>query len=116
MKKVQLVTEAPRRRRFSPDFKAEVVSEIAAGGLTTAEVCRKYELSQSLVYLWRKNFSMESPFTKIVAADPASPPSGPATISVPIRITSPHGVVLEVGSAISLEHIVYLIQRIGAVR
>ena len=113
MKKVQNVTESPHRRRFTEEFKAEVLSEIAAGSSTIAEIARKYELAQSLLHQWRKQTCKESPFAKIVAAPPSKPTPSSPLLNLPIRITSPHGVILEAGSPIALDHVVYLVQRIG---
>ena len=43
----------PRSRRFTRDFKLQVLREIEAG-IKAAEVCRKYELHPRLISKWRK--------------------------------------------------------------
>lgn len=48
----------PKSRRFSREFKLQVLREIE-GGLRPAEVCRKYELSQRLISKWRKKLFEE---------------------------------------------------------
>ena len=41
------------RRTFTAEFKAKVVLDLLAGNTTQAEVCRKHQLSPSLVALWK---------------------------------------------------------------
>jgi transposase-like protein len=41
------------RRTFTAEFKAKVVLGLLAGHTTLAEVCRKHQLSPSLVALWK---------------------------------------------------------------
>jgi transposase len=41
------------RRTFTAEFKAKVVLDLLAGTTTQAEVCRKHQLSPSLVGLWK---------------------------------------------------------------
>jgi len=42
------------RRRFSAAFKRQVVEELLAGAATMAQVCRRYELCQTVVRNWRE--------------------------------------------------------------
>ena len=41
------------RRTFTAEFKAKVVLDLLAGHTTQAEVCRKHQLSPSLLALWK---------------------------------------------------------------
>lgn len=41
-----------QRRRFSPDFKAEVVRLVLSGQRSVPEVCRQHDLYTSSVYGW----------------------------------------------------------------
>lgn len=41
------------RRTFTAEFKAKVVLDLLAGHTTPAEVCRKHQLSPSLLALWK---------------------------------------------------------------
>ena len=45
------------RRRFSAAFKRQVVEELLAGAATLAQVCRRYELCQTVVRNWREQYS-----------------------------------------------------------
>ena len=44
------------RRTFTPDFKAKVVLDVLTGSATQAEVCRKHQISHSLLALWKATF------------------------------------------------------------
>ena len=41
-----------QRRRFSPEFKAEVVRLVLSGQRSVAEVCQEHDLYTSSVYGW----------------------------------------------------------------
>ena len=43
-------------RKFKPELKRRVVEERTSGSKRIAEICRKYQLSDSLVRRWRKQY------------------------------------------------------------
>ncbi len=43
-----------RRRKFTKEFKAEIIKLVLDGGRSVPDVCRQHELSESSVYLWVK--------------------------------------------------------------
>jgi transposase-like protein len=45
-----------KRRRFTAEFKAQVVLAVLTGEQTPAEVCRAYGLSPALLSLWKATF------------------------------------------------------------
>ena len=45
-----------KRRRFTPEFKAEVVLEALRGESSQAEVCRRHNLSEEQVSKWKQQF------------------------------------------------------------
>lgn len=45
-----------KRRRFTPEFKAQVVLEVLTGQTTPAEACRTHGLSPNLLSLWKTTF------------------------------------------------------------
>ncbi|MBW1688544.1 MAG: transposase [Deltaproteobacteria bacterium] len=49
------------RRKFKPEFKRRVVEEWVSGGQRIAQICRKYQLSDSLVRNWRKQYERDGP-------------------------------------------------------
>ncbi len=44
------------RRTFAPEFKAKAVLDILTGTATTAELCRKHQISPGLIALWKATF------------------------------------------------------------
>jgi transposase-like protein len=48
-------------RKFKPEFKRRVVEEWLSGDQRIAQICRKYQLSDSLVRNWRKQYEKRGP-------------------------------------------------------
>jgi transposase-like protein len=48
---------ATKRRIFSREFKLQVRREIEAGTKTQAQAAREYQLSDTAIYNWRKEYS-----------------------------------------------------------
>jgi transposase len=68
-----------RRRQFSDDDKARIVSEAMAPGVTAIDVARRHGICSSLLYRWRR---------KLVAGQAALLPQ-PAATFVPVEIAAP---------------------------
>ena len=47
---------AKRRRKFNPEFKAQVVLEVLSGVKTRAEACREYGIGSQLLSKWKAQF------------------------------------------------------------
>lgn len=47
-------TKNEKRRRFSAEFKAEIIRLVLDGGHSVPDVCRDHELGESSVYRWVK--------------------------------------------------------------
>jgi len=45
------------RRRFSAAFKRQVVEELLAGAASMAQVCRRYELCQTVARSWKEQYA-----------------------------------------------------------
>ena len=43
-----------KRRRFTPEFKAEVVLEVLSGQSSQAEFCRRHNLSEDQLSKWKQ--------------------------------------------------------------
>ena len=43
-----------KRRRYTPEFKAEVVLEALSGESSQAELCRRHNLSENQVSTWKR--------------------------------------------------------------
>ncbi len=63
---------ATKRRRFTAEFKAQVVLEILSGSKSLAEVCREHRLKPEVVGRWKRHFLTN-------AATVFERPSGPST-------------------------------------
>lgn len=50
-----------QRRRFSPEFKVQVVLELLRGDASQAELCRRHNLASDLISKWRKQFLEQAP-------------------------------------------------------
>ena len=44
-----------KRRRFTPEFKAELVLEVLSGGSSQAEVCRRHNLNENQLSEWKRH-------------------------------------------------------------
>jgi transposase len=45
-----------KQRKFTPEFKAQVVLEILTGMKSAAQVCREYQLNDSTLSRWKQEF------------------------------------------------------------
>jgi len=45
------------QRSFSLEFKRQVVEELLSGESGAAQICRRYNISASLLYHWKKQYS-----------------------------------------------------------
>lgn len=59
--------EAGRRRRFSKEFKRQVVQETLAGGASVAGIALRHRLNANLVFTWRRKY------LRALARTPAKP-------------------------------------------
>jgi len=50
-----------KRRNFTADFKAQVVLDLLSRRSSQAELCRKHQLSPSLLTLWKETFQQRLP-------------------------------------------------------
>ncbi len=46
----------PKRRQWDNKTKAKIVLEVIGGVLSSAEACRKYELAESVLARWKREF------------------------------------------------------------
>ncbi len=55
--RVEVITRAERRRRWSVADKLRLVAATRAPGMTVASVARQHEVSESLCYGWRRRLA-----------------------------------------------------------
>jgi transposase len=56
---LKVVTMARKRRKFSQEYKAEVVKVVRESGKTLTQVCDELELAPSSVSLWVKHAAID---------------------------------------------------------
>ena len=49
-----------KRRRFKPEFKAEIIRLVLEGRKTVAELCREHDLVESSVYAWVRQAKVDA--------------------------------------------------------
>jgi len=50
-----------KRRKFTPEFKAQVVLEVLSGAKKPAQACREYQIRDSLLCRWKRDFLERAP-------------------------------------------------------
>ena len=50
-----------KRRRFTPDFKVQVVLGLLSGSKRLSEICREHQLAPQVVSSWRAQFIERAP-------------------------------------------------------
>ena len=58
-----------KRRRFTPEFEAQVVLEVLTGARTAAEAYREYQLSGQVLKRWKAQSLEEAPRIFAIGAD-----------------------------------------------
>lgn len=104
---VEVLTGVERRRRWSYEEKVRLVEETLTAGVTVAEVARRYEVAQSLLFAWRRQAregrlggSDTAPLlvpVRIAATDVAAPPGRPRRAAGLIEIELGNGRRVRVG-------------------
>ena len=54
MSRVEVIARTERRRSYTDEQRAEVLAEAARPGAVVAQVARRYGITESLIYDWRK--------------------------------------------------------------
>lgn len=85
-----------KRRRIDPDTKLAAVLEGLKGESSIADICRKYQISESLYYRWRDKF-LEAGGRALASRNGSSPEeSMKAKISELERIIGKQAVKIEI--------------------
>lgn len=50
-----------KKRKFTPEFKSQVVLQLLAGERNTAELCREHHLTSQMIGNWRQQFLAAAP-------------------------------------------------------
>ena len=76
MARVEILTGRERRRSWSDEEKLAILSEVAAGEGTVAEIARRHDILAPQIYAWRRKFSR--------AAESGDPPTSPVFLPVTV--------------------------------
>lgn len=94
--RVEIVTRGEPRREYTPEQRAEVLSEAALPGARVLVVAQRYGISPSLVYRWRreaagrparKSRPQPARFVPLLVED-GSPVTGPSVPTAPADPTT----------------------------
>ena len=109
---VEVVTRGERRRGWSEEERARILTEAMEPGAVVAHVARRWGVSTSQLYTWRKAMLAQpapiapSPAApsfaqvQLAAPEPASPPQASAPSSGLIEIVLPSGALVRVDAAV----------------
>jgi transposase len=50
-----------KHRKFTPEFKAQVVLEVISGAKSAAEICRQHNLKPQVISEWKSTFLENTP-------------------------------------------------------
>lgn len=50
-----------KRRKFSPEFKSQLVLQLLSGEKSMAELCREHQLSSAMISNWKQQFLAAAP-------------------------------------------------------
>lgn len=110
---MEIITGVERRRRWRPEQKLRILSELDEPGATVAEVARRHEVSRGLLWQWRDaqrrgNLVVQEPafLPMRVLAAPEAPPAPPLPGNAAgepdgrIEIVLPDGTTLRVSETV----------------
>jgi transposase len=109
MARVEVMTGAERRRRWSEEQKRAIVTESLAAGAVVSEVARRADIGPGQIYRWREEFrAVADGFAQVLIAPPEIP-AGQAAESEPaielefagkVRVRIPGSVRAELAAAV----------------
>ena len=67
-----------KRRKFTPEFKAEVVLEVLSGVTSQAELCRRHNLNENQLSQWKRQL-LENAVSLFDSTDKQSDQKMPST-------------------------------------
>lgn len=114
MKKTEVLLDLPRKRRFSEEFKSNLLNDIASGQETVASAARRHEISQSLIYIWKRKSKTPSGFLKVFNSL-APTNSYVQKLSEPsLRVVTPNGFIVELFKEAGVEEFSSMVRLLGA--
>jgi len=101
---VTLLTGPERRRRWSDDEQRRILAEAFAPGAIVKDVSRRYEVSTSLIYKWRRHILGPSDGAAFAPAVVANEPGStmPETAAITVELASGARVRIGAGTPAAL--------------
>jgi len=93
MTQMTLMTGAERRRRWSNDERRQILEAALAPGAIIAEVGRRWDVSTSLIYKWRREelvAAQGSGFARVMLEDKAGSPAPQADGTITVELGGAH--------------------------
>ena len=106
MAQVQVITGAERRRRWSEEQKRALVAEAFAPGAVVMDVARRADVSATVLYRWRRQFTPGAAFAQMMLAAPETSAGVPPACAIEIdfgngsRVRIPASIRPELAAAI----------------
>ena len=119
VRRLEVITGAGGRRRWSADEKARILEEAMAPGAVVSEVARRHGLSPQHLFTWRRQAKREAgnhplAFTPVVVA-PDTPPRPTACREAVIEIAV-EGAVIRVPSGVDRATLAVVLQTLKSLR
>lgn len=102
-------SDAPRRRRYSEEFKRQVVAEAMQPGVSAAHIARRHGLNNNLIFNWKRRFAKEAGFLPVeIKAGPDTIPA--ASMNLSIEIALMNGTRVAVGNLPDVDTVSQLVR------
>ena len=101
MSRMTLITGDERRRRWSSEERARILSAIEEPGAVVAEVARRADVCTSLVYKWRREAraaASASGFVQVVVENPPQPPAPASDAELGAILVEMNGARIRIGA------------------
>jgi transposase len=120
VRRLEVITGAGGRRRWSADEKARILEEAMAPGAVVSEVARRHGLSPQHLFTWRRQAKREAAdsvlaFTPVVVAPDAPHPAPAACRGTVIEIAL-EGAVIRVPPGSDAATLTMVLQALKSVR
>ncbi len=97
-RRVEVLTGPGRRRRWSPESKAQVVAESLAPGARPSEVARRWQICSQQVFAWRRE--ARAGLLALPAQGGVFVPPGPDFVPIHAGPALPPAIEVEVAGAV----------------
>src|SRR5687768_14066988 len=79
----EVLSGPERRRRWSDEQRREIIAASLAPGAVLRDVARRFDVSPSLIYRWRREARAAEGFVLVAASEPV-PAAGPPAVELEI--------------------------------